>query len=308
MGQYGNALDLQWLQAFVAVVESASFRGAALALHVPKSTVSRRVAALEAHVEQTLLLRTTRKVMPTDAGRELYRTSAPALQSIRDAVRSLESPEPRGTLRVTAPVAVAEHVLCDAMIEYVRTYPEVNLVLNLTDRVVDLVAEGYDLALRAGPLKDSSLRVRAIGTGSVHCFASRTYLLQNGTPKTPKALELHRCITFEESQRTWPFVLKNKVAMVPIRSHATVNSFILARELAAAGLGIARLPDVFSAPLEQSGDLVRILTPYALAPNTFFAVTPHQAHPSARRDSFLKIVGDPRRFNPVSRQLKRRTP
>ncbi len=193
---WDSAGHLEDLAHFVAVASLKSFRGAAKAMNVPKSTVSRRVAALEATLHARLLQRTTRSVTLTPAGEALFEKAAPALELLSTAERVLGElgQEPQGPLRVSAPLNVAEHLLGPLLPRFLKEYPKVVLTLDASDRSVDLVAEGFDVVVRAGPLADSSLQVRQLGVGTSGVFASPGYLAAHGTPKHPRDLTSHAVI------------------------------------------------------------------------------------------------------------------
>lgn len=289
-----SQLDLNALSSFVAVVEHRSFRAAARSLSVPKSTVSRRVASLEEQLGVQLLQRTTRTVTLTDVGDSFYQRCSQALSTINDAAREVRQSEasPRGVLRLTAPITFAEHFLGDIIAEFLRENPDVRVTLDLTDRYVDLVAEGYDLALRAGSLADSTLKARLLGTNPLVMVASPAYLSAHGTPKTPADLLDHDCIVYSTTERSakWPLLVKRAVTPVPVRARVAVNSFMLARDFAAAGLGIARMPSGFSEELEDAGTLVRVMTEYMPPPSPLHAVFPPGPHLSPRVRAFVDLL------------------
>lgn len=305
-----SQLDLNAVTAFVAVVEQRSFRAAARELNVPKSTVSRRVALLEEQLSVQLLQRTTRTVTLTDVGEGFYQRAQQALSTLSDAAREVQESEasPRGVLRLTAPVTFAEHFLGDIVTEFLRTNPEVRVTLDLTDRYVDLVAEGYDLALRAGVLQDSTLRARLLGTSSVVVVASPRYLEAHGAPETPGDLLEHDCIVNANSERgaKWPLLVKRRVTMMPVRARVAVSSFMLVRDFAAAGLGIARLPAGFSADDEADGTLVRVLEPYQPPPLPLHAVFPPGPRLSPRVRAFVDLLAA--RLDANQRIPRRRAP
>jgi len=287
-------LDLNAVTAFVAVVEHHSFRAAARSLGVPKSTISRRVALLEGQLGVQLLQRTTRTVTLTDVGEAFHLRCHQALGTISDAAREVRQHEtsPHGVLRLTAPITFAEHYLGDLITEFLTANPEVRVTLDLTDRYVDLVAEGYDLALRAGPLADSTLKARLLGVNPLVLVASPKYLKRHGTPRTPGDLLDHDCIVFASTERgaKWPLLIKRKVTPVPVRARVAVNSFLLARDFAVAGLGVARMPGGFSSALEASGELVRVLTEFETPPAPLHAVFPPGPHLAPRVRAFVDLL------------------
>lgn len=187
VAHWDNPFELEAVRVFAAVAELKSFRGAAEALRIPRSTVSRRLVTLEAALETRLLQRTTRNVSLTDAGEVFLTQVGPALAAIADAGRTVldARAEPRGVLRVTATPAMAE-LVGGILLELVERYPLIRLELDFTDRQIDLVAEGFDIAVRSGTLADSSLIARPLGQGRGGYFASPAYVKRRGRPKVPK--------------------------------------------------------------------------------------------------------------------------
>jgi DNA-binding transcriptional LysR family regulator len=227
--------QLDAIRVFAAVAEHRSFRGAAKTLGLPRSTVSRRLAELEDALDTRLIHRTTRHVSLTDAGATFLARVTPALDAIADAGRAAAdaSSEPRGLLRVTATPSMADR-LGPAMFELLEKHPQVRVEIDLTDRHVDLVGEGYDLAIRAGALRDSTLIARPLGKGQSGYFASPAYLARRGTPTTKRELEEHDWIVFSGRQHVEDFAVKRRL---------TVNSLRLVYDAAIAGFGIAWLPE-----------------------------------------------------------------
>jgi DNA-binding transcriptional LysR family regulator len=289
-----NQVDLNAITAFVAVVEHHSFRAAARSLGVPKSTVSRRVALLEEQLGVQLLQRTTRTVTLTDVGEAFHARAGQALTTLSDAAREVRQSEasPRGVLRLTAPLSFAENYLGDIISEFLLANPDVKVTLDLSDRYVDLVAEGYDLALRAGLLADSTLKAKLLGSNPLVLVASKKYLAARGVPKSPQDLEQHDCIVYAPNERgvKWPLLIKRQVTAIPIRPRIAANSFLLARDFAAAGLGIARMPAGFSAEYEAEGQLVRVLEEFAPPPSPLHAVFPPGPHLAPRVRAFVDLL------------------
>jgi DNA-binding transcriptional LysR family regulator len=197
-GPPSGAVSLDAIGVFVQVAEAASFRHAAEALGVPRSTVSRKVAELEAQLGARLLRRTTRSVALTEAGRAYLRACQPALGALGEAARTIShgALEARGRLRVTASGAFGERFLGAIVEEYLRENPRVEIEVLLTDRYVDLVQEGFDVAFRAGAVGDPSLVARELARGSLRCVASAGYLERRGTPRRPAELVEHDCIVY----------------------------------------------------------------------------------------------------------------
>lgn len=285
-------LDLNAVRVFLAVVDHGGFREAASQLHQPKSTVSRRVADLEAALGQQLLRRTTRTVSLTEVGDAFYRQAQQALTALTDALRTVHEAEaaPRGVLKVTAPPTFAEFFMGDLLTGFAREFPEVRVVLDLTDRYVDLVAEGYDVALRAGVLPDSSLKARLLGSSPTLCYASADYLAKKGTPTKPEELANHDVLAFgtDERQTKWPFSVKKEKRLVAVKPRMTVNSFVLLAKLAEAGLGITRIPSGLAE--RNAKDLVEVLPDFAMPAAPMHAVFPPSQHLSPKVRAFLEYL------------------
>jgi DNA-binding transcriptional LysR family regulator len=272
------------------VAELQSFRAAGDALGVPRSTVSRRVAELESALGTRLFHRTTRRVELTSAGKTYFRACAPAVGTIQEAGRTLATKpeETAGLLRVTAPVTLAERMLGEVVAECLARNPQMQLELVLTDRHVDLVGEKFDLAFRAGTLKDTSVVAHELWRGQLRCFASREYLRERGTPLTPRDLRRHDCILFtpHAPRGRWTFRSRGRAMEVPVRGRLVVNSIPLALEAATRGLGIARLP---GAAISDE-PLVEVLESYAPPARPLYAVHASGGRVSPAARAFLELA------------------
>jgi DNA-binding transcriptional LysR family regulator len=256
----------------VRVVQAGSFRGAARALGMPKTTVSRRVAELEAQLGVQLLQRTTRTLALTDAGAAFVEEAEGAiarLDAAEAAVTALHA-EPRGTLRVTTTIPLGERFLAPIVAEFLEAHPAVEVLVHLTDRQVDLVAERFDVAIRAGELPDSSLVGRLIGTSAYRVVASPDYLARRGTPLRPSDLSAHACLRFTRSgaaaRTTWPFGHGKRAVEVPVHGRLVSDDFVVLRTAAERGLGVARLPIGVVHPSIHAGRLVSVLDAFAPPP------------------------------------------
>ncbi|MFS4438296.1 LysR family transcriptional regulator [Paracoccaceae bacterium GXU_MW_L88] len=252
------------MRAFVAVVEQGGFTGAASALDVSKSAISKHIAALEKRLGVRMLNRTTRKVNPTEAGYlyfERARAILQATESADEAVLAL-SDEPVGSLILSAPVDYVEMVLSPHLGEFLERYPRINLTFELDNRVVDIVEGGFDAAIRIGDLPDSSLLSRRIGEMEVVLVASPDYLARAGTPETVADLADHQPIRHSPSGAAiWRFRRKDGTEAVHrLESpRLTLNNGASVMRAAVDGAGIASLPDFAVAKNIAAGKLVRVL-------------------------------------------------
>lgn len=293
-----GTIDLGAIGLFVQVAELASFRGAADALGVPRSSVSRRVAELEEQLGTRLLQRTTRKVTLTDAGAAYLKACGPSIESLREAARALtqEANEARGRLRVTAAITFGERFLGPVISEYLDSNPHVTLDLVLTDRYVDVIQEGFDLAFRAGSVRDPSLTARELGRARLRCFASEEYLHRRGTPRSPRDLADHDCVIYGPLAQggRWSFHVNGRTANIAVRGRVTVNSLRLAVEAAQRGLGIVRLPANpavdFTFDSGAKGKLVEVLASYGSPPSPVFAVYQSGGLAPPRLRTFLDVA------------------
>jgi len=288
-----GTIDIAAVELFVRVAELRSFRAAGDALGVPRSTVSRRVAELESALGTRLFHRTTRQVELTSAGKTYLRACGPAIGTIVEAGRALATSEDTaGRLRVTAPVTLAETLFGEVVAEYLARHPQMQVELVLTDRHVDLVEEKFDLAFRAGTLKDTSVVARELWRGQLRCFASREYLRDRGTPLTPRDLGRHECILFtpHATRGRWTFRSRGRAVEIPVRGRLVVNSIPLVIEAAARGLGIARLPGALVIEGPAANRLVEVLDAYAPPARPLYAVHASGGRVSPAARAFLEIA------------------
>ena len=283
------------LATFAKVVELGSFARAADRLSVSTSAVSRQVAELEAHLDVRLLNRTTRRLSLTEAGQAFYERCVQLLADLEETESSVRSTalEPKGTLRVTCGVTFGERYLAPAIAEFAGLHPQVSFDVDLSDRAVDLVEEGFDLAIRIGPVGNQALVSRRIGSTQFVCCASPAYLARHPAPVTPADLEQHACLgyTYAAVTSAWTFESRDGTRHTPrLTPRHRLNNGRMLAELAAAGLGIVLEPDFIVAPEVRSGRLQRLLTDYQPPRSPIAAVYPSRRHLSAKVRSFVDFL------------------
>jgi DNA-binding transcriptional LysR family regulator len=287
-------MDLDRLAALVWVIDLGSFTKAAERLGIPKSTVSRRVSSLEDDLGVRLLHRSTRKVTATEAGRALHARAARAIAELEDAVRAVEDlgDVPRGELRITAPVDFGVAVLADLSKEFLDLHPEVSLTLELTNRLVDLVGEGFDAALRFGSLADSSLVARRLATSTMGFFASREYLAARGAPASLDDLDDHELLVFKGAAGASPVdvVTPSGPTTREIRGRLACNDFSFLRRAALASCGVGLLPLLIVDERECRGRLVRVLPDHFVPSGDLHFVYPSARHLSANVRAFRDFL------------------
>lgn len=261
-----TTIDLNRIRLFVRVVEAGGFTRAAELCRLPKSSVSRAVAALERELAVRLLQRTTRQMQLTEAGRAYYESGSRALAELDEAAAAVSQLQdaPRGRVRITAPADVGHWLLTPSLVRFAARTPEVHVDVSLTQRLVDLVHEGFDLALRIGKLGDSRLVARPLGLVRAGIFASPTYLKRRGRPRTVADLADHDCVLFRgvAGRSIWQLVGPAGAAKIEVRGAIGADDHQLIREAAAAGQGLALLP-LFACSSEK--DLRRVLPEHVTA-------------------------------------------
>lgn len=286
---------LSAMTAFAKVVELGSFARAADRLSVSTSAVSRQVADLESHLDVRLLNRTTRRLSLTEAGQAFFERCVQLLADLEEVESSVRSVavEPKGTLRVTCGVTFGERYLAPAIAEFAARHAQVSFDLDLSDRAVDLVEEGFDLAIRIGAVGHQALVSRRIATTQFVCCASPGYLARHPAPVTPADLEQHACLgyTYAAVTSAWTFEARDGSRHSPRINprHRTNNGRMLA-ELAVAGLGIVLEPDFIVAPEVRSGRLHRLLSGYQPPRSAIAAVYPSRRHLSAKVRTFVGFL------------------
>ena len=287
---------LQAITAFARVVESGSFARAAERLDVSVSSISRQVSELEAHLDARLLNRTTRRLSLTESGRAFYERCVQLLADLEEAEESASAgtARPRGTLRLTCGTTFGVRHLAPAIAEFVARHPQMRFDVELSDRAVDLVDEGFDAALRTGKIGSQQLVGRKIGETRLVCCASPAYLERHGVPQKPEDLTAHACLTYEYSpqKNVWPFQDASggdRSVRIDGPVHTNNGRFLVA--LAVAGVAITIEPDFIVGPEVRAGRLVPLLRAFEAAPANIYVAYPSRRHLSAKVRAFADFLG-----------------
>ena len=285
----------QAIRVFCQVVESGSFSQTSARLGLSATAVSRNVADLEAHLQTRLLNRTTRKLSLTESGRTFYSRCVELLHDLEEAEReaSRAAVAPRGTIRLTAPVNFGVRHLAPLIAEFLGTHPDVKFDTQLSDRIVDLVEEGFDVAIRIGTVGSENLVARRLGETALVPCASPAYLQRHGAPATPQDLARHNCFTYEyvAPRNEWRFgdVLGGE-QVVRISGNLHSNNGELLAAVAARDAGIVFEPGFIVAEEVRAGRLVPLLQDYRAPRSPIYAVYPSRKHLTAKVRVFADFL------------------
>lgn len=270
------------VEAFVEVVQQGSFSAAAQKLNVSASHISRLVSRLEAELSTPLMYRTTRKFRLSEAGEHYFRQCRDLLQGFTAAEEELASfqAEPSGTLRITCATTFGERFLAPQLNDFLSLYPKIAVDLHLTNRQTDLIAEGYDLAVRMGTLKDSSLLARRLCERREYLCASPDYLQRYPMPHTLAELSRHRCLL--GSNPYWLFSENGQRRELKVSGPLRSNSGPALLDAVCKGLGIAQLPDYYVEPALARGELIAMLEQYRYPFSGVWLVYPQTRQRSPR--------------------------
>jgi DNA-binding transcriptional LysR family regulator len=309
------------MRAFVRSVELGGFSAASRDLDLTPSALSKLVTRMEDRLGVRLMNRTTRKLALTAEGEAYFSSAKRILTDIEEAEAEVTrfSAQPKGLLRINVGVAFAMHQLAPALPRFLERYPDIELEITVTDRVVDLIEEGADVAIRTGNLRDSSLIAKKICDLHRVICASPAYLKKHGVPKSPEDLSKHNCVSISGAPqlRRWPFDTVNAengqhgIRSIDVTGNVSANNAETLLQLAATGVGIIRLSDVIVAESIRAGWLVPLLTEaHHVEPLPLSAVYPHGKHKSPRVAAFVSFLvetfsGAPWRDVPTSTPLAR---
>ena len=283
------------MSVFARVVELGSFARAADSLDLSTSAVSRHVADLEAHLHTRLLNRTTRKLSLTEGGHAFYERCVQVLADLEEAEQAAAhtSLVPRGTIKLTCGFSFGMLHLAPAMAEYLARNPEVRFDVSLSDRVVDLVEEGFDLGVRIGALGPANLIARKLGETQLVVCASKAYLRKHGPPQSPEDLARHNCVTYAyvPDSNLWRFRdSQGGERTVTVSGSLHANNGDLLTQAAVQGIGIVYEPDFIVGPALEAKQLVRLLQGWEPAPLGIHAVYASRKHLSAKVRSFVDFL------------------
>jgi len=290
------------IHVFTQVVESGGFSRAAGRLGLSTTAVSRQVAELEAHLHTRLLNRTTRRLSLTESGQAFYGRAVQLLHDLQEAEQeaSKATVVPRGTIRLTTSINFGMRHVAAAIAGFAERHPEVQFDVQLTDRVVDLVEEGFDLAIRVGGSGSENLVARKLGETRLVACAAPEYLRRHGSPERPEDLARHNCFTYEYASPRNQWRLRGPDGREhAVRVSGTIhsNNGDLNTALAVRGVGVAFEPDFMVDDELRAGRLIALLPDYAVEPSPIYAVYPSRKHLSAKVRLFVEYLIE--RFAPA---------
>ena len=295
MGQKVANVDLlDGVAVFVGVINTGSFTAAAEALGHSTSYVSKTVTRLEKRLGSRLLNRTTRTISLTDAGRAYFERCNQIVIDAENAQRSISQLQdnPKGLLRVNAPVSFGSMYLLDHLSEFMKRFPEITLEVEFNDRMIDVVAEGYDVVIRAGQIRDSNLVARKFTTSKSIVVASPAYSKNNGRPEMVSELENHACLAYSliPNPTLWEFMKDGNRTVVKVTPRLMCNNAAIEVAMAVNGIGIGRIP-LFCCEQEiAEGTLEIILDDYEQPEIGVYAVYPHRQYLTAKVRAFVDFL------------------
>jgi DNA-binding transcriptional LysR family regulator len=282
------------MKIFTAIVDNGSFAAAANRLDLSRAMASKTVAALEEHLGTRLLNRTTRRLSLTEAGMAFYERSVQILADIWEAeqVAGRTATEPRGILKVTMPLAYGLHRLGPVVAQYAERYPQVKMNLSLSDRKIDLIEEGYDVAIRIGRLPESGLIARKLGTAHSIIAGAPDYLERHGRPEVPADLAAHQCLGYSLTNLgdEWRLQGPDGIVSVPSRGSIKADNGDMLRLAAVAGAGLIFQPWFIVEEDVRAGRLEWILKDYASEELGIYAVYPSRRYLSAKVRTFIDFL------------------
>lgn len=282
--------------AFVRAAEARSFTKAATQLGMTPSGVSKAISRLEAQFEVRLLHRTSRSVTMTPEGMAFYERCRQIMADLADAEQLLSHARevPRGTLRITLPLSIGRLHLARLMPEFARRYPEISMEVSISDRIVDLIEEGYDVAVRTGKPPDTRLVARRLAVGTLTTCAAPAYLKRHGTPRTPEDLLEHNCIPFVVPStgraQEWKFHRDGKRFGIRVSGNLMLDHAEALVEAALAGTALIQIASYVTAPALGNGDLKAVLTSFQVESPAIWVIYPQNRHLMPRVRAFVDFL------------------
>ena len=285
---------LNAISVFCKVIETQSFTQAANQQNISVAMASKLVSQLEEHLKTRLLQRTTRKIVPTEAGMLYYQRCQSILLDLSEADSSISNMATslQGNLLISVPRDFGLLYISPNLPKFIELHPNLHVEIEFEDKRVDLVAEGYDLAFGIGYMQDSSLVARKISSSPMHFVASPSYLEARGTPLTPDDLEYHQGLLYKSSlnQVHWQSTKANQIQRYKIQSKVVSNNGMALLEMTKAGLGISNSPSFFVKDALASGELIEILSEYKQKPLDIYVVYPNRRHLPAKVRAFIEFL------------------
>ena len=277
---------------FSAVAETESFTAAGKQLGISTAQVSRQVSALEDRLDAKLLYRTTRKVSLTEVGDVYYQHCRHVLDGLEDAERAITNlqSKPRGKIKLTAPITYGEDSIIPLVNDFVKLYPELEVNINLTNQAVDLVDEGYDLAIRLGKLKDSTMMAKKLASRTQYVCASADYINIYGVPHSLSELESYNCL--RGTIDLWRFQESGKEKNIRVSGNIRCNSGYGLVDAALKGIGIIQLPDYYVQSYIVDGKLITMVNNYREAEEGVWALYPRNRHLSSKIRMLVDFLGE----------------
>lgn len=284
--------EWEGIAEFVAVTELESFTAASKRLGISTAQVSRQITALEKRLNTQLFYRTTRKVSVTDIGKVYYQHCRVVLDNLDEAKRAITDLQstPTGEIKITAPITFGENIIAPLLVQFADMYPELAIRCQLSNSNLDLVSEGFDLAIRVGKLEDSSLKARLLSTRSVYVCASPEYLEEHQEPQTLSELEQHNCLVGMNSY--WRFKEADKERSVKVSGRLSCNSGNALAKAAINGMGVVQLPDHYVKNFIDDGRLITLLSDYQCDEESIWAIYPHNRHLSQKVRLLIDFLND----------------
>ncbi|WP_040661460.1 LysR substrate-binding domain-containing protein [Neptuniibacter caesariensis] len=277
---------------FMAVAETSSFTSAAKLLGISTAQVSRQISELEDRLAVKLFYRTTRKVTITEAGQVYYHHCKPLIEGLEEAERAITQHQtvPKGKLRMTAPTTFGESKIAPLVSEFIAKYPALEVEIHFTNQKVDLVKEGYDLAIRLGKLEDSSMMAKRLASRKLQVCGSPDYLAKHGTPHLIQELDKHNCLL--GTLEFWRFQESGQERNIRVKGNIRFNSGLALTDAALKGLGLVQLPDYYIQQHFKTGCLIPVLNTFQPEDEGIWALYPNNRFLSPKVRMLIEYLAE----------------